>query len=85
MKTIYDNLSFKHSRAVTNAYSTSFSSGVSLLAPHLRDSIHGIYGFVRLADEIVDSFHEFDQEKLLDDFTRDTYRAIEDKISLNLA
>ncbi|MCB0733174.1 MAG: phytoene/squalene synthase family protein [Flavobacteriales bacterium] len=83
MKQLYDTLSFTNSRAVTNAYSTSFSSGVSLLAPKLRNPIHGIYGFVRLADEIVDSFHEYDQEALLDDFTQQTQKAIRDRISLN--
>ncbi len=83
MKEIFDTLSKQHSRSVTAAYSTSFSSGVSLLHPSLRDPIHAIYGFVRLADEIVDSFHDYDRQKLLTKFIDDTWEAIENGISLN--
>ena len=71
------------SRQVTRAYSTSFSSAILLLHPSLRNAIYGIYGFVRLADEIVDTFHEHDKQMLLDQFKNDTYHAISLGISLN--
>tara|TARA_R110002049_G_scaffold302804_2_gene496254 strand:- start:1875 stop:2711 length:837 start_codon:yes stop_codon:yes gene_type:complete len=83
MKSIYDNISYKISKQVTNAYSTSFSLGIHVLHKSIHDPIYGIYGFVRLADEIVDTFHEYDKKTLLDEFRADTYRAIERKISLN--
>ena len=83
MKETFDQLSAQHSRAVTAMYSTSFSSGVSLLHKSMRDPIHAIYGFVRLADEIVDSFHDYDQQHLLNTFVSDTWDAIEQGISLN--
>jgi len=83
MKELYDNASDKISKIVTNQYSTSFSLGIKLLKPEIRPAIYSIYGFVRLADEIVDSFHEFNKEDLLARFKRDTYRAIEEGISLN--
>lgn len=80
---LYNKLARSCSRATTNLYSTSFSVGVSCLHPQLREHICAIYGFVRLADEIVDTFHGFDQAGLLDRFQTETYRAIEEKISLN--
>jgi 15-cis-phytoene synthase len=83
MKSIFDNLSHDMSEMTTKRYSTSFSMGISFLSKDLHKAIYGIYGFVRFADEIVDSFHGFDKEKLLADFKRQTYEAIEDKISLN--
>ncbi|UJH91152.1 phytoene/squalene synthase family protein [Antarcticibacterium sp. 1MA-6-2] len=83
MKSIFDTVSGTCSKAVTHAYSTSFSLATKMLAPSIRQDIYNIYGFVRLADEIVDSFHEFDKETLLEEFTEDLYKAIENKISLN--
>lgn len=83
MKSIFDLVSRSCSKTVTNAYSTSFSTATKMLAPSIRQDIYNIYGFVRFADEIVDSFHDYDKEKLFDQFERDLYAAIEDKISLN--
>jgi len=83
MKAIYDNLVYKIAKQTTNDYSTSFSLGIRLLAPEIRNAIYGVYGFVRLADEIVDSFHGFKQEQLLTQLTKDTFQAIEDQISTN--
>jgi phytoene/squalene synthetase len=83
MKSIYDNLSHQFAKRTTKRYSTSFSMGIRLLAPELRQPIYDVYGFVRLADEIVDSFHGFDKSKLLADFRKQTYESIESGISLN--
>ena len=83
MKALFDKVSYMSSKIVTQNYSTSFSSAVSLLAPSIRGHIHNIYGFVRFADEIVDSFHDYDKEYLLDKFENDLEDAIKDKISLN--
>ncbi len=83
MKSLYDNTSYKISKLVTNSYSTSFSLGIRLLAPNIRPAIYSIYGFVRYADEIVDTFHSFDQETLLDDFIKEYNKALDKKISLN--
>jgi phytoene/squalene synthetase len=83
MKLLFDNLSTQISKKTTQAYSTSFSWGIYLLSPRLRNSIYSIYGFVRLADEIVDSFAGYDQKCLLAKLKEETYQSIEDKISLN--
>jgi phytoene/squalene synthetase len=83
MKFLFDNVSRKSSKMVTKAYSTSFSMGIKFLAKRFHDPIYGVYGFVRLADEIVDSFHDYDKRQLLAEFKADTYKAIEQKISLN--
>ncbi|QNN44157.1 phytoene/squalene synthase family protein [Pedobacter roseus] len=83
MKEIFDQLSADCSRLTTKRYSTSFSFGIYFLGKELRLPIHSIYGFVRLADEIVDSFHHFDKKFLLDKFKHDTFEAIELGISLN--
>lgn len=83
MKSIFDTLSHDMSEMTTKRYSTSFSLGISFLSKDLHNAIYGIYGFVRFADEIVDSFQGFDKEKLLADFREQTFEAIEDKISLN--
>ncbi|MEJ7646861.1 MAG: phytoene/squalene synthase family protein [Chryseolinea sp.] len=83
MKEIFDKVSIHCSRITTHAYSTSFSLGIKCLAPQLRDPIYAIYGFVRFADEIVDTFHDFDKKDLLSRFKHDTYSAIKDGISLN--
>ena len=82
-KEIFDNVSIKCSRLTTKAYSTSFSIGIRCLGKELRDPIYAIYGFVRFADEIVDTFHDFKKPELLLSFKEETYKAIEDKISLN--
>lgn len=80
---LYNDVSYKCSKLVTNSYSTSFSLGVSLLHKDFVMPIHAIYGFVRFADEIVDSFHNNNKRELLDRFVKDTHDAIKDKISLN--
>jgi 15-cis-phytoene synthase len=83
MKWRFDDISTQCSRLTTRAYSTSFSAGIYFLRKDLRDPIYAIYGFVRFADEIVDSFEGFDKKYLLQKFKADTYEAIEAKISLN--
>jgi 15-cis-phytoene synthase len=83
MKEIFDINSFKCSKLTTRSYSTSFSLGINFLDKKFHDPIYAIYGFVRFADEIVDSFHGYDKEKLLLRFKNDTYQAIEEGISLN--
>lgn len=83
MKKLYDELSFEVSKRTTKKYSTSFSLGILALKPTIRNAIYGIYGFVRLADEIVDSFHGYDKAFLLDQFKTETHNAIKDNISLN--
>lgn len=83
MKALYDTFSYKSSKSITRLYSTSFSLGIFLLDKQLHNPIYSIYGFVRLADEIVDSFHDFDKARLLSELRQDTYKAISDKISLN--
>jgi phytoene synthase len=83
MKELFDQVSLSCSRTTTRAYSTSFSIGIWCLGKELHDPIYSIYGFVRFADEIVDSFHDYDKERLLARFKADTYLAIEEKISLN--
>ncbi len=83
MKNLFDEVSFKCSKLVTKSYSTSFSLAVKMLAPSIREDIYNIYGFVRFADEIVDSFHDFDKEYLLNDFEKEYYKAKKTGISLN--
>ena len=83
MKTIFDNVSYSCSKIVTSSYSTSFSLATKMLAPSIRLDIYNIYGFVRFADEIVDTFHDYDKRKLFNAFEKDMKQAIEDKISLN--
>lgn len=83
MKELYDSISLKSSKTVTTEYSTSFSLGIKMLHKEIQDPIYAIYGLVRLADEIVDSFHEFDKVELLKDFRKQTFEAIQHKISLN--
>lgn len=83
MKALFDSVSFDCSTKVTKAYSTSFSTAVKMLGPSIRQDIYNIYGFVRFADEIVDSFHDFNKEELLLKFERDLKEALFDKISLN--
>jgi len=83
MKELFDKVSINCSRIATQAYSTSFSLGIKCLALELRDPIYAIYGFVRFADEIVDSFHDFDKKDLLSRFKKETYASIQEGISLN--
>lgn len=83
MKTLFDDISVRTSKMVTNTYSTSFSLGVKFLANRFHNPIYAIYGFVRFADEIVDSFHDYNKQELFTQFKADTYKAIEQKISLN--
>ena len=83
MKSLYDNTSFRISKLVTQTYSTSFSLGIRLLSPKVRPGIYSIYGFVRYADEIVDSFEGYDQKLLLDDFLNEYQKSLHQKISLN--
>ena len=83
MKDLFDRVSLRCSRLTTRAYSTSFSLGIRCLDKELRDPIYSIYGFVRFADEIVDTFHGFDQEVLLERFKKETYLSIRERISLN--
>ncbi|MEN9988899.1 MAG: hypothetical protein RLZZ585_1938 [Bacteroidota bacterium] len=83
MKQLFDDISQEMSQLTTKRYSTSFSLGISFLDSDLHKPIYSIYGFVRFADEIVDSFHGFDKEALLADFKVQTYKAIAEGISLN--
>jgi len=83
MKALFDSVSFACSVKVTKAYSTSFSSAVKMLAPTIRQDIYNIYGFVRFADEIVDSFLDYNKEILFNKFEKELEDAIHDKISLN--
>lgn len=83
MDPLYQSISFSVSRLITHRYSTSFSVGVRSLSAALRDPIYSLYGFVRLADEIVDRFHDFDKAALLDDFEADFNKSLEQGISMN--
>lgn len=83
MKDTFDKVSIKCSKITTNTYSTSFSLGIYCLEKSLRDPIYSIYGFVRFADEIVDTFHDYNKASLLEKFKADTYDAIKEGISLN--
>lgn len=80
---LYNNTCFECSKLITNKYSTSFSKGINAFDRSLRYPIYGIYGFVRYADEIVDTFHGYDQQQLIGDFKEQTFKAIEQRISLN--
>ncbi len=83
MKSIFDRVSFDCSKRVTESYSTSFALATRMLSSSVRKNIYNIYGFVRFADEIVDTFHDYDKEKLFKDFEQSMERALEDEISLN--
>lgn len=80
---LYNTTTFECSKLITEHYSTSFTLGIKTLDKRFHFPIYAIYGFVRYADEIVDTFHGFDKKTLLNTFTADTFKAIEDKISLN--
>jgi len=83
MEALYQEASLLSSKIVTNCYSTSFSMGINALGKEIHDPIYAVYGFVRLADEIVDTFHQQDKKALLDEFVNETHVAIERKLSLN--
>lgn len=83
MKKLFDELSLQVSKAITEKYSTSFSLGILALSPKIRPAIYSIYGFVRLADEIVDSFHDYNKKELLNRFTEQTWLALDEGISFN--
>ena len=80
---LYDESTFTCSKVITKLYSTSFSLGIKMLDHKYHNAIYAIYGFVRYADEIVDTFHTHDKKELLDEFKSDTYRSIAQGISLN--
>jgi len=83
MKSIFDNVSYDCSKTVTKTYSTSFSLATKMLSNSIRQDIYNIYGFVRFADEIVDSFHDYNKADLFNKFEYDLELALEHKISLN--
>jgi phytoene/squalene synthetase len=83
MKQLYDQVSFACSKNVTKKYSTSFSLAVNMLSPKIREAIYSIYAFVRFADEIVDSFHDYEKKELLNEFEVNYYKAYHQNISLN--
>ena len=83
MKKLFDDASYGCSKKVTTQYSTSFSLAVKMLSLDIRSAIYAIYGFVRCADEIVDTFHEYDKKLLLSEFENELKKAIDRKISLN--
>lgn len=83
MKYLFDQVCFETSRNVTKKYSTSFSMAVKMLSPSIRSAIYSIYGFVRFADEIVDTFHQYDKDQLLNDFENEYDKALKHGISLN--
>lgn len=83
MKKLFDDVSFVCSREVTQRYSTSFSLATKMLDPSIRNDIYNIYGFVRFADEIVDTFHNYKKEELFNRFEESLDKALDDKISLN--
>ena len=83
MKNIFDEVSYSCSENVTKTYSTSFSLATKLLSENIRKDIYNIYGFVRFADEIVDSFHDYNKTELFNDFSDDLEKALVNKIHLN--
>lgn len=83
MKSLFDTVSYDCSKIVTKSYSTSFSLATKMLSSSIRMDIYNIYGFVRFADEIVDSFHDYNKEDLFNRFSEDLEHALINKISLN--
>src|SRR6476660_2014776 len=83
MMHLFSEVGYLCSKITTEKYSTSFSSSIRLLHKDLRSPVYNIYGFVRFADEIVDTFHDYEQKVLLEEFKVQTYQAIERRISLN--
>ncbi len=80
---LYDHITQRFSKRLTQAYSTSFSMGIFLLSNDIKADIYAVYAYVRIADEIVDTFHDYDKATLLDEFILQTYQAIDRKISVN--
>lgn len=80
---LYNHSCAQCSKLITKNYSTSFSLGIRMFDKEFREPIYGIYGFVRFADEIVDTFHDFNKKELLDDFRKETFKGIYQGISLN--
>lgn len=83
MKSIFDKVSADCSKNVTNSYSTSFSLATKMLSKSIRQDIYNIYGFVRFADEIVDTFHDYDKKELLNRFIDELNYSLKNKISTN--
>lgn len=83
MMHLFNEVGYLCSKITTEKYSTSFASSIRLLHKDIRTPVYNIYGFVRFADEIVDTFHDYEQKKLLEQFKQQTYEAIERGISLN--
>ena len=83
MISLYSKTCAECSKLITNCYSTSFSLGIKVFASKLRSPIYSIYGFVRFADEIVDTFHDKDKKALLEEFKQDTFKALERQVSFN--
>jgi 15-cis-phytoene synthase len=83
MISLYHETAYSMSKKLTKAYSTSFSLGIRAFAKEYRDPIYAVYGYVRIADEIVDSFHDYDKAELMKRFREDTFHAIQDGISTN--
>ena len=83
MMRLFHQVSEDCSRITTETYSTSFASAIRLLHRDLRTPVYNIYGFVRFADEIVDTFHDYDKDELLQQFKMETFCAIDKQISLN--
>lgn len=83
MKKLFDELSYEVSKSATRKYSTSFSLGIMALQPSIRPAIYAVYGYVRLADEIVDSFHGYDRQALLNRLIEQTEQAFNEHISIN--
>jgi 15-cis-phytoene synthase len=80
---LFHKVSQRCSRITTEEYSTSFSSAIRLLHDDMQEPVYNIYGFVRFADEIVDTFHAYDKNYLLEEFKKETYRSLDAGISLN--
>lgn len=83
METLYDKVNLKCAKLITQSYSTSFSMGIRVFAKKFRSPIYAIYSFARYADEIVDTFHDSDKARLLNEFEEETYKAIDQALSLN--
>ncbi|NIJ44789.1 phytoene/squalene synthetase [Wenyingzhuangia heitensis] len=83
MKALFDSTSYQCSQLITKSYSTSFSMGILLFKPTIRPAIYAIYGFVRYADEIVDTFMDYPQKILLNEFEEEYHKSLDRKISLN--
>jgi len=83
MKETFDQVSYQCSKIVTKRYSTSFALAAKMLHPSIRSHIYNIYGFVRFADEIVDTFHDYNKEVLLNKFEQELEASLQNKINLN--